>query len=185
MRRIELEQYIAAPPSRVWPVLCDHEGMPRWMPVREVVRRRPGSPEPNGVGAIRTIRGMGLVMEEHITGWKSGERFEYVLKEGAPLRDHIGEMVVEPTEDGTLVRWCVQFRPLVPGTGPLIEHLVRAGLHRGLGRLKRLIESSENTVLERNSRDKEPPCPRPRSSRACVRSSNLSESPSAPRAGSR
>jgi uncharacterized protein YndB with AHSA1/START domain len=145
MRRIELEQYIAAPPSRVWPVLCDHEGMPRWMPVREVVRRRPGSPEPNGVGAVRTIRGMGLVVEEQITGWKAGERFEYVLTEGAPLRDYVGEMVLEPVENGTLVRWCVRFRPLIPGTGALIERLVRAGLARGLSRLKRLIEAGEST----------------------------------------
>ena len=145
MCRIELEQYIAVPPSRVWPVLSDHEAMPRWMPVREVVRRRSGFPEPNGVGAIRTIRGMGLVIEEQVTGWKSGERFEYVLTEGAPLSDHVGEMVLEPAEGGTLVRWCVQFRPLIPGTGAFIERLVRAGLARGLARLKRLIEVSEST----------------------------------------
>ena len=144
MRRIELEQYIAAPPSRVWPLLSDHEAMPRWMPVREVVRRRSGFPEPNGVGAIRTIRGMGLVIEEQVTGWKSGERFEYVLTEGAPLSDHVGEMILEAAEGGTLVRWCVRFRPLIPGTGAFIERLVRAGLARGLARLKRLIEVSES-----------------------------------------
>jgi len=144
MRRIELEQYIEAPPGRVWPVLSDHEGMVRWMPVREVVRRRSGSPEPDGVGAIRTIRGMGLVIEEQVTGWKSGERFEYVLTEGAPLSDHVGEMILEAAEGGTLVRWCVRFRPLIPGTGAFIERLVRAGLARGLARLKRLIEVSES-----------------------------------------
>ena len=144
MRRIELEQYIAAPPSRIWPALSEHEAMPRWLPVREVVRRRAGSPEPNGVGAVRTIRGMGLVVEEQITGWKPGERFEYVLTEGAPLRDHVGEMVLEPAEGGTLVRWSVRFRPLIPGTGAFLERMVRAGLALGLVRLKRLIESGES-----------------------------------------
>jgi len=145
MRRIEIKQYIAVPPSQVWPVVADHEGMPRWMPVREVVRRRSGSPEPNGVGAIRTIRGMGFVVEERVTGWKPGERLEYVLTEGAPLRDHTGELVLEPAEVGTLVGWYVRFRPLIPGTGLLIERLVRAGLARGLARLKQLIEASEPT----------------------------------------
>jgi hypothetical protein len=116
------------------------------MPVREVVRRRSGFPEPNGVGAVRTIRGLGLVIEEQITGWKSGERFEYVLTEGAPLRDHIAEMVLEPAEGGTVVRWCVRFRPLIPGTGAFIERLVRVGLAQGLVRLKRLIEIGESTV---------------------------------------
>ena len=51
MRRIELKQHIAAPPARVWPALSDHEALPRWMPVREVVRRRSGAREPDGVGA--------------------------------------------------------------------------------------------------------------------------------------
>ncbi|HKE10774.1 MAG TPA: SRPBCC family protein, partial [Myxococcota bacterium] len=133
-----------APPSRIWPVLSEHEAMPRWLPVREVVRRRAGSPEPNGVGAVRTIRGMGLVVEEQITGWKPGERFEYVLTEGAPLRDHLGEMVLEPAEGCTLVRWSVRFRPLIPGTGAFLERMVRAGLALGLVRLKRLIESGES-----------------------------------------
>jgi len=105
MRRIEIEQYIAAPPSQVWPLVADHEGMARWMPVREVVRRRSGSPEPNGVGAIRTVRGMGFVVEERVTGWKPGERLGYVLTAGAPLRDHIGEMILKPAEGGTLVGW--------------------------------------------------------------------------------
>ena len=145
MRRIELEQFIAAPPSRIWPILSDHEAMPRWMPVREVVRRRSGVPEPDGVGAIRTIRGMGLVIEEQITGWKPGERLEYILREGAPVRDHLGEMVLEPVGGGTLVRWCVRFRPLIPGTGALLQRLVRTGLAQGLGRLKRLIEAGEST----------------------------------------
>jgi uncharacterized protein YndB with AHSA1/START domain len=145
MRQIGIEQYIAAPPSQVWPVVADHEGITRWMPVREVVRRRSGSAEPNGVGAICTIRGMGFVVEERVTCWKPGERLEYVLTEGAPLRDHLGEMVLEPAEGGTLVGWYVRFRPLIPGTGFLIERLVRAGLARGLAHLKRLIEASEPT----------------------------------------
>ena len=150
MRRIELEQYIAAPPSRVWPVLSDHEGMPRWLPVREVVRRRSGSPEPNGVGAVRTIRGMGLVVEEQITGWKPEERFECMLTEGAPVRDHVAELILEPAEGGTLVRWCVRFRPLIPGTGVFLERIVRAGLALGLARLKQLIEVGEGAGSRRN-----------------------------------
>ena len=144
MRRIELKQYIAAPPSRVWSVLSDHEGLPRWMPVREVVRRRSGSPEPNGVGAIRTFRGMGLVVEEQITGWKPGERLEYVLTEGAPVRDYTGEMVLESTDGSTLVRWSVRFRPLIPGTGGLAGARGAGRSHPGLARLKRMIEGNES-----------------------------------------
>ncbi len=141
MREIAIEQRIDAPRDRVWALLSDHEGMTRWMPVREVVRRHPGSPEPDGVGAVRTIRGMGMVIEERVTDWKPGERLGYTLTEGAPIRDHAGEVVLVPQDGGTLVRWRVRFRPLVPGTGWLIERALGTGLARGLRGLKALAEA--------------------------------------------
>jgi uncharacterized protein YndB with AHSA1/START domain len=130
--QILVERLIPAPRERVWEVMADHEGMKRWMPVREVVRRRPGSPDPNGIGAVRTIRGMGLVLEEQITGWKPPERMEYVLTEGAPIRDHLGEIVLTSEPGGTRVRWNVRFRPLVPGTGALLRFALRRSLAQGL-----------------------------------------------------
>jgi uncharacterized protein YndB with AHSA1/START domain len=137
MQKIEVERLIPAEPAKVWALLSDHEGMAEWLPVREVVRRRPGAPDPNGLGAVRTIRGMGLVIEERITGWKPPERMEYVLTEGAPIRDHHGEVVLTPEGSGTRVHWKVRFRPLVPGTGWLVAALLRRGLAQGLAALER------------------------------------------------
>jgi uncharacterized protein YndB with AHSA1/START domain len=142
MVEIVLEQDVAAEPRRVWELVANHEGMKKWMPVREVVRRRPGSPDPDGVGAVRTIRGSGLVIEERITAFKPPERLEYVLIEGAPVRDHHGEVLLEPRAGGgTHVRWRVRFRPLVPGTGWLLERMLRRALERGLEGLKRRAEA--------------------------------------------
>ncbi|HVP27682.1 MAG TPA: SRPBCC family protein [Myxococcota bacterium] len=142
MQEIEVERRIGASPARVWSILSDHEGMRSWMPVREVVRRRPGAPDPNGVGAVRTIRGMGLVIEERITEFEPPARLVYELTEGAPIRDHRGEVTLAPEDGGTRVRWRVRFRPAVPGTGGLLAFVLRRGLAGGLERLARLVEGA-------------------------------------------
>lgn len=145
MRRIELEKRVCAPVEKVWTLLADHEGMKRWMPVREVVRRRPGAPDPNGVGAVRTIRGMGLVIEEEVVGFEPGARLAYRLKAGAPLRDHAGEVTLSPDGAATRVRWSVSFRPIVPGTGALLAYALERGLARGLDGLARLAEQAQRS----------------------------------------
>jgi len=139
---IEVGRRIAAPREKVWALLAHHEGMKKWAPVREVIRRRPGSPDPDGEGAIRTIRAYGLAMDERITAFKPGERLEYTLVEGAPIRDHAGEVVLTPDGDGTRVAWTVRFRALVPGTGWLLERMLRAGLERSLEGLAARAEAS-------------------------------------------
>ena len=128
---------IAAPPERVWSILAEHEAMPEWLPVREVVRRRPGGPDPNGLGAVRVVRGGGLAVEERITGFEPPRRLEYRVTAGAPVRGHRGEVRLEPDGDGTRVEWRVEFSPLVPGTGWLLRRAVERLVGRGLEGLDR------------------------------------------------
>lgn len=142
MQRIELEQRTSASPDRVWSILADHEGMKRWMPVREVVRRRPGAPDPNGVGAVRAVRGMGLVIEEEVVAFEPGRRLGYRLIAGAPIRDHTGEVTLSAEGTGTRVRWSVGFRPMIPGTGRLLAFALERGLSQGLEKLARLAEQT-------------------------------------------
>lgn len=139
MTEIQVERLIPASPERVWEILIDHEGMTRWLPVREVVRRRPGTGDPNGVGAVRTIRGMGLVLEERVVESKPPERLVYELTAGAPIRDHRGEVVLRREGAGTRVRWSVRFRPLVPGTGALLGLVLKRSLVQGLAGIERLL----------------------------------------------
>jgi uncharacterized membrane protein len=137
---VERSVRIAAPSRRVWELLADHEGMPAWMPVREVVRRRPGRPEANGVGARRVVRASGLAIEERITAFEPERRLVYEVVEGAPVRDHRGEVLLEPDGDATRVRWRVSLRPLVPGTGWLLRRIVGRLVGRGLEGLARRAE---------------------------------------------
>lgn len=142
MPQIEVSRRIAAPREKVWALVAHHEGMKKWAAVREVIRRRAGAPDPDGEGAIRTVRAYGMVVDERITVFKPGERLEYVLLEGAPIRDHCGEVVLSPDTDGTRVTWTVRFRPLVPGTGWLLERLLRGGLDRSLEGLRKRAEAA-------------------------------------------
>lgn len=142
MHRIELHRRIDAPPDQVWALVAHHEGMKKWAAVREVIRRRPGSVDPDGEGAVRTIRASGLVVDERITVFKPNERLEYELVEGAPVRDHAGEVVLAPDGAGTRVTWRVRFRARVPGTGWLLERMLRRGLSRSLDGLRRRAEES-------------------------------------------
>lgn len=141
MIRVEREIRIAAPRRRVWEILIHHEGMPAWFPAREVVRRRPGSPEPDGLGAVRVVRANGLALEERISAFKPEERLEYVVVAGAPLRDQRGAVVLSPDTRGTAVRWSVEMTPRIPGTGWLLRRSVDRMLDRGLSGLRSLAES--------------------------------------------
>lgn len=155
MVEIRIEKTIAVEPMRVWEVLADHEGMPKWINVREVIRRRPGVPDPNGVGAIRTLRGSGIVMEERITAFEPGQRMAYTVIKGAPGWDPRGEITLSPTPSGgTVVRWNVTVRPYIPGTGWLIYWFLRSTLEQGLQRLKERLEPADISEIAQDERDR-------------------------------
>lgn len=141
VQQFEMRRVVSAPPEKVWALLADHEGMKRWAPVREVIRRRPGSPDPNGVGCIRTVRAFGIVVDERITAFEPFARLDYTLVEGAPIRDHVARITLAAEEGATCLRWNVQFRAVVPGTGWLIEKVMRRGLEALLDALRRRAEA--------------------------------------------
>jgi len=116
--------------------------MPSWFPAKEVVRRCPGEPDPNGLGAHRVVRISGLAIEEVITAFKPPEHLEYSVIEGAPFVDHTADVILIRDGDCTRVRWSLRLRPLVPGTGWLVKHNLARTLERGLAGLKQRAESN-------------------------------------------
>jgi uncharacterized protein YndB with AHSA1/START domain len=139
--QIGLEIRIDAPRDRVWNILADHERMPEWFPAREVVRRVPGSDDPNGVGAHRVVRIAGLAIEEVVTAFKPCEHLEYTVTEGAPFVDHMADVILMRDGDGTRVRWSARMRPLIPGTGWLVRSNLARTLERALAGLKQKAEA--------------------------------------------
>lgn len=131
--RVSAEGELPAPPDAVWEWIADHERMREWMPVAEVVRRRPGAPDPDGLGALRVVHCAPLVTEERVVAWKPPERLEWLVLEGAPLREARGEAVLAPRgERRTQLRLSLRFRPLVPGTGWWLRRVFARQLRRGI-----------------------------------------------------
>jgi uncharacterized protein YndB with AHSA1/START domain len=128
MPEILVQREVPAEPESVWEVYTDHLGWPEWAGVKEVVLRREGEPAPNGVGASRVIRAGGIAIEEEIVAFDPPRRMAYQLIAGAPIRDHRGEVLFEPTPTGTLVSWRVSFRPRIPFTGGLLARALEKNL---------------------------------------------------------
>ncbi len=135
---LEVERTIAARPRQVFHQLVDYERMPLWLPVREVVRRRPGAPDPNGPGAVLTLRGGGVVFEQSIVSWKREAWIVHQHRIGGPVRRMVGRIELRPDRAGTRLRWHLAFDPTVPGIGTCLAGFLESQLEHALDRLDRL-----------------------------------------------
>jgi len=135
MKHVEVQQVIEAPMQVVWDRYTDHVSWTQWAGLGTVRLERPGVPPPNGVGSVRVISNAGFKVFEEVVSFEPPRRMTYrVVKGGIPIKDHMGEVLFEPHERGTLVTWRCQFDSRVPGLGGafqlLITRLFRNALHR-------------------------------------------------------
>lgn len=122
-------RHIEATPQAVWDVLSDHEGMPKWTPLRRVTLEPAGATERNGTGAIRVLRSVpGYVIREEITRFEPPRLLGYSVRAGLPTRDHHGEIAIAPDHGGSVVTWTISFTSAVPGMRRIVTGLVVATL---------------------------------------------------------
>lgn len=140
MHTIKEEKVLNASQTAVWEAISDHCGMHRWLVPGMKVRLDPeGHPSPNGEGAVRVIERFGYSGRERVVEFQPPRRMTYTLESGFPIDDHLGEIVLEPCDEGTRLTWRVRFAPRYWGTGWLISGVVRHVLRGGLRRLPRLL----------------------------------------------
>lgn len=109
-------------PEAVWAVLSDHRAMATWTPLRAARLDAVGSPEVDGVGAVRVLSLAGPPLRERVTAFEPPHRMAYELLAGLPVRDYTGEVELTPTTDGgTDVAWTVALTPRVPGVGRVVD----------------------------------------------------------------
>ncbi|MGL6222927.1 MAG: SRPBCC family protein, partial [Steroidobacteraceae bacterium] len=140
-RRVEHTVRIAAPTERVFDIVADHCGMPRWFPLDTVTLEREGHPAPNGVGAVRAMHGPQSRMREQVIDWDAPHSFDYRLLEGAPIACHHGRVDLRPVAGGTELTWSIRYRAKIPGTSGLVRRAMDRMLSDALPRLKQLAES--------------------------------------------
>ena len=129
---MEAEGRTSASPERVFAVLADVERWPDWTFPDEAGRERDGSPEPDGLGAVRRFRTGRRVTREEIVVFEPPAAFSYVLLEGVAVNNYRGDVTIEPDgTGGSVIRWHSTFDTKVPGTG----WLWRSGFRRLLRRI--------------------------------------------------
>ena len=138
MQNVEVQQLIAAPLQTVWDQYTDHVSWSDWAGLGRVRLERAGVPAPNGVGCVREISNLGVTIYEEVLSFDVPRRMTYrIVRGGLPIKNHLGEVVFEPRDGGTLVIWRCQFDSRIPGLGGFfrvfITWLFRNGL-RGLAR---------------------------------------------------
>ncbi|WP_337830963.1 SRPBCC family protein [Pseudonocardia sp. TMWB2A] len=129
---------VSATPDAVWSVLSDHEGMSAWAPGLKVAVTRAGTPEPNGVGAVRKvgIGSPGPIVEE-VTAFEPGRRLGYRALAGVPLKNYRGEVTLRPVGTGTEITYAVEADKRLPAGEALLakglSKVLLSGLVRGVG----------------------------------------------------
>jgi hypothetical protein len=94
--------------------VADTENWPRWARFDSAVLERPGSPDRQGVGAIRRFTKGRSHNREEVVAYEPPNRFAYMLLEGLPLDDYRAEVVMTPTGGTTTITWTSTFRVRPP-----------------------------------------------------------------------
>ncbi len=144
---------IDAPIERVWAVVADIEGQPRWMHELKSVQLL--TPPPVGVGTrgVGTVRIMGISVTDpvSITGFEPPTRLsirhEGTFTGGGTITlAREGDAATDPAHASparTIVRWDERVvPPLLPHSGSLLQRPIMRSIFQGdLDRLRDLIES--------------------------------------------
>lgn len=122
---------ISAPPEIVWEVMTDHQLYSRWSPSSRVDLEVEGSPDRNGVGAVRAFRTGPVSTREEVTAFDPPHRMAYrALGMPLPVRNYRSEMVLVGSEDGAScdLHWDSWFEVVIPLTGGILRQLMASAV---------------------------------------------------------
>lgn len=141
MRTITVTRVIPAPAEKVFDVLADHANYKRFPGVKDSKLLKEGTPDRNGLGAVRRIEASGIWFEERITAFDRPRRFDYLIVAcRLPLEHQGGSLRFEPIGGGTLVTWTSTMRLKVPVIGGLLTKVAAGKLGQAFGSMLREAE---------------------------------------------
>lgn len=136
-----------APIEVVWHIVQDHEGMGELLPPGGARAGKPwlseeGSPERNGVGAVRRFGKMPL--GERVLEFEPPHRLVYTI-EDAPIRGYRGNVeLTERSDGGTDIVWRGSFDKPSGIVGEITARGLGAIVH---GMLKKMVEVAERRAV--------------------------------------
>lgn len=108
-------------PSVLWNHVTDFSRMHEWfLGVRRVTLATPPAE-----GAMRTLTLLtGHSHRERIASWDPGRSFAIEVLDPPPIaRDWRGDIALEPSAEGTLLRWELRYTPRFGPVGRLVDRL--------------------------------------------------------------
>ncbi len=146
MASFTLVREVDAPPDVVFDVLTDHRRYAEITRLRKSELECEGDPPPNGVGAIRVLAAVGPPIREEVVVYERPSRFSYKVLSGLPVRDHLGTVLLEPSDAGTKVTYALKATPTVPFAGRVVMFGVKRAITELLNGV--VSESERRAVAE-------------------------------------
>lgn len=138
MQNVEVTRVFSATPEQVWNVYTDHAGWKSWSGTKHSTLHVAGNPHGNGTGAVRCLGSYGFNAYEEILDFDPPKRMTYrVVKGVLGMKNHLGEVLFEPSGKGTKIIWRCRFDSTVPGFGPLIRLYITRFFRNALDGLAR------------------------------------------------
>ena len=128
----ELTGHATAPPEALWPLVAEVERWKQWSFLTRTFLLRPGSPDPDGVGALRRLAVGPFGSTEEVVAFDPPSHFAYEARKGMPARHYRADVRLDAEATGTRITWRGTLEPLVPGTGPLVLAYARGFVARFL-----------------------------------------------------
>jgi len=110
--------------ATVWPLLGEAQRWKEWSFLDRSELVTTGSPEPDGVGAVRRFTRFGVGSREEVVVYEPPHRLGYAVLSGFPARHYRSDIELTPDGPGgggTLISWAGTFDEIIPGTGRLME----------------------------------------------------------------
>ena len=109
----------------MWRWLADASSWKDWTNLTTAELEREGTPEADGVGAIRRLGRAGRVSREEVLEFDAPTHLAYTILSGVPVKNYRADVHLTPDGDGTLIAWRGQLRADPPRYGSGDPDLLR------------------------------------------------------------
>ncbi len=118
---------VKLPIEKVWSLIGDFTKAPG--PGITVEVEKEGDRDANGVGTIRKITIGKVCVREILDTANPPYTFTYRILSGAPMKEYLGKVRLEPRESSTIVHWNAELTPKIPFTGWICSKVASDAQH--------------------------------------------------------